>query len=79
MTGLVSRALTSPDGKIRIPINESADDHSQIEEYLRRYKGEGIQHIAIATEDIYAATDRIAAKGLRIHARPAGCLLRDVA
>jgi len=41
-TGLVSRALTSPDGKIRIPINESTDDHSQIEEYLRKYKGEGI-------------------------------------
>ncbi len=41
-TGLFSRALTSPDGKIRIPINESADDRSQIEEYLREYKGEGI-------------------------------------
>lgn len=58
-TGLVSRALTSPDGKIRIPINESTDDHSQIEEYLKEYKGEGIQHIAIASEDIYAGTDRI--------------------
>ena len=64
MTGLTSRALTSPDGKIRIPINESADDHSQIEEYLRRYKGEGIQHIAIATNDIYSATDALAASGL---------------
>lgn len=63
-TGLVSRALTSPDGKIRIPINESTDDHSQIEEYLREYKGEGIQHIAIASEDIYAGTDRIAAAGM---------------
>ncbi len=46
-TGLTSRALTSPDGKIRIPINESADENSQIEEYLREYKGEGIQHIAV--------------------------------
>ncbi|MDX3809429.1 4-hydroxyphenylpyruvate dioxygenase [Bosea thiooxidans] len=64
MTGLTSRALTSPDGKIRIPINESADDRSQIEEYLREYKGEGIQHIAIATNDIYAGTDAIAAAGL---------------
>ena len=63
-TGLVSRALTSPDGKIRIPINESTDDRSQIEEYLRRYKGEDIQHIAIATEDIYAGTDRIAEAGM---------------
>jgi 4-hydroxyphenylpyruvate dioxygenase len=45
-TDLFSRALTSPDGKIRIPINESADEHSQIEEYLHRYKGEGIQYVA---------------------------------
>lgn len=63
-TGLVSRALTSPDGKIRIPINESTDDQSQIEEYLREYKGEGIQHIAIASNDIYAGTDQIAEAGM---------------
>ncbi|WP_304620827.1 4-hydroxyphenylpyruvate dioxygenase [Paracoccus sediminilitoris] len=63
-TGLTSRALTSPDGKIRIPINESADDNSQIEEYLREYKGEGIQHIAIASDDIYGGTDRIADAGM---------------
>jgi 4-hydroxyphenylpyruvate dioxygenase len=70
MTGLTSRALTSPDGKIRIPINESTDDRSQIEEYLRRYKGEGIQHIAVGTEDIYAATDAIAANGLKFMPAP---------
>ena len=64
LTGLHSRALTSPCGKIRIPINESADEKSQIEEYLRQYKGEGIQHIAVGTDDIYAATDAIAARGL---------------
>ncbi|MEO1677321.1 MAG: 4-hydroxyphenylpyruvate dioxygenase [Pseudomonadota bacterium] len=64
MTGLTSRALTSPCGKIRIPINESADENSQIEEYLKEYKGEGIQHIAVGTEDIYAATDKIAAAGI---------------
>ena len=52
-TGLFSRAMTSPCGKIRIPINESADDQSQIEEYLREYRGEGIQHIALGTDDIY--------------------------
>ncbi|MDY6949672.1 MAG: VOC family protein, partial [Pseudomonadota bacterium] len=46
-TGLFSRAMTSPCGKIRIPINESQDDKSQIEEYLREYRGEGIQHIAL--------------------------------
>ena len=63
-TGLFSRALTSPDGKIRIPINESADDNSQIEEYLREYRGEGIQHIAVGTEDIYRATDMIANQGV---------------
>jgi 4-hydroxyphenylpyruvate dioxygenase len=70
ITGLTSRALTSPDGKIRIPINESTDDKSQIEEYLRRYGGEGIQHVAVGTEDIYAATDAIAAKGLRFMPPP---------
>ncbi len=48
LTGLKSRAMTSPDGKIRIPINESSDDKSQIEEYLDLYHGEGIQHIALA-------------------------------
>ena len=69
-TGLFSRALTSPDGKIRIPINESADEHSQIEEYLNEYNGEGIQHIAFATNDIYAATDAIAAKGLEFMPGP---------
>ncbi len=53
LTGLHSRAMTSPCGKIRIPINESADDDSQIEEYLHAYKGEGIQHIACGCRDIY--------------------------
>jgi 4-hydroxyphenylpyruvate dioxygenase len=64
LTGLHSRALTSPCGKIRIPINESADAHSQIEEYLRQYRGEGIQHIAIGTDDIYTTTDAVAGRGL---------------
>ncbi len=53
LTGLKSRAMTSPCGKIRIPINESSDDKSQIEEYLNEYKGEGIQHIALGSQDIY--------------------------
>ena len=70
LTGLHSRALTSPCGKIRIPINESTDDNSQIEEYLRAYKGEGIQHIAVGTDDIYAATDAIAARGLEFMPGP---------
>lgn len=69
-TGLTSRALTSPDGKIRIPINESADDKSQIEEYLKEYKGEGIQHIAVGTEDIYGSTDQIAEMGMEFMPGP---------
>jgi 4-hydroxyphenylpyruvate dioxygenase len=54
LTGLKSKAMTSPCGKIRIPINESSDDKSQIQEYLVAYRGEGIQHIALAARDIYA-------------------------
>ena len=69
-TGLFSRALTSPCGKIRIPINESADATSQIEEYLNEYKGEGIQHIAVATNDIYASVDAIAANGIAFMPAP---------
>ncbi len=63
-TGLTSRALTSPCGKIRIPLNESADDKSQIEEFLHQYKGEGIQHIACGCKDIYASVKRLAGRGL---------------
>jgi len=63
-TGLFSRAMTSPDGKVRIPINESADDKSQIQEYLDQYGGEGIQHIALFTPDIYATVEALRANGL---------------
>ena len=63
-TGLFSRALTSPDGKIRIPINESADERSQIEEYLHQYKGEGIQHMACGCRDVYATVEALRARGL---------------
>jgi 4-hydroxyphenylpyruvate dioxygenase len=70
LTGLKSKAMTSPDGNIRIPINESADDKSQIEEYLRAYKGEGIQHIALATDDIYATVERLRANGVTLMAPP---------
>ena len=52
-TGLVSKAMTAPDGIVRIPLNESNDPKSQINEYLDAYKGEGIQHIACFTDDIY--------------------------
>jgi len=63
-TGLHSRAMTSPCGKIRIPINESSDDQSQIAEYLRDHNGEGIQHIALASEDIYASVEALRQRGL---------------
>ena len=69
-TGLFSRALTSPCGKIRIPINESQDDKSQIEEYLREYHGEGIQHIALGSDDIYRTVDALRARGLAFQDTP---------
>ncbi|MFC3127145.1 4-hydroxyphenylpyruvate dioxygenase [Pseudoroseomonas globiformis] len=69
-TGLFSRALTSPDGRIRIPLNESADDESQIEEYLREYKGEGIQHIACGCSNIYATIEALRGAGLAFMPAP---------
>ena len=70
-TGLKSRAMTSPCGKIRIPINESSDDKSQIAEYLAAYRGEGIQHIALGAADIFAAVEALAASGVRFQDTPA--------
>ena len=64
VTGLKSRAMVSPCGKIRIPINESLDDESQIEEYLAAYKGEGIQHIALGSDDLFASLERLSANGV---------------
>jgi 4-hydroxyphenylpyruvate dioxygenase len=69
-TGLFSKAMTSPCGKIRIPINESQDDKSQIEEYLREYHGEGIQHIALSTDDIYGSVDALRANGIQFQDSP---------
>lgn len=58
-TGLYSRAMTSPEGRVRIPINESADEKSQIQEYLDEYQGEGIQHIALYTDRIYDTVEAL--------------------
>ena len=69
-TGLFSRAMTSPCGKIRIPINESQDDKSQIEEYLAQYHGEGIQHIALATRDIIRSVDVLKGRGVEFQDTP---------
>ncbi|EKD54227.1 MAG: 4-hydroxyphenylpyruvate dioxygenase [uncultured bacterium] len=65
LTGLKSRAMTSPCGKIRIPLNESSDDKSQIEEFLKAFNGEGIQHIALGTKDIYHSVENLYLAGLK--------------
>jgi 4-hydroxyphenylpyruvate dioxygenase len=69
-TGLFSKAMTSPCGKIRIPLNESQDDKSQIEEFLREYKGEGIQHIALGSTNIYETVDVLRARGIPFQDTP---------
>lgn len=70
LTGLKSKAMTSPCGKIRIPINESSDDKSQIQEYLTAYHGEGIQHIALGTNDIYATVKSMRGTGALFQSTP---------
>ena len=69
-TGLRSRALVSPCGKIRIPINEPTERGSQVEEYLDAYHGEGIQHIALATDDIYETVERLRSRGVNFMETP---------
>ena len=76
-SGLFSRALTSPDGKIRIPINEDAGDAGQIEEYLSVYRGEGIQHIACGARDIYRTIETLRADGLPFMPAPPDDLFRE--
>ncbi|MEM1412279.1 MAG: 4-hydroxyphenylpyruvate dioxygenase [Pseudomonadota bacterium] len=63
-TGLKSKAMTAPNGAISIPINQSEDPKSQINEYLDEYKGEGVQHIALYTENIYDTVEGLRAKGV---------------
>jgi 4-hydroxyphenylpyruvate dioxygenase len=63
-TGLFSKAMASPDGKIRIPLNESQDDESQIEEFLKDYGGEGIQHVALGTRDIFGTVETMRERGV---------------
>jgi 4-hydroxyphenylpyruvate dioxygenase len=64
-TGLVSYALRSPDGSFCIPINEGTETASQIEEYLREYRGAGVQHIAFLTRDLLTSLDRMEGTGVR--------------
>ena len=70
LTGLKSKAMTSPCGKIRIPLNESSDEKSQIKEFLDRFNGEGIQHIALGTDDIYSTVEVLREKGIPFQNTP---------
>ena len=78
MTGLFSKALTSPDGKIRIPINEDAGDNGQIEEYLHAYAGEGIQHIACGCRDIYQTIETLRERGVSFMPPPPSIYFKRV-
>jgi len=70
-TGLLSKAMSAPDGKIRIPLNEeSSRGQGQIEEFLMAYNGEGIQHIALICDDLYQCWDRLQARGVEFMQAP---------
>ena len=70
-TGLTSKAMTAPDGRIRIPLNEeSSRGAGQIEEFLMQFNGEGIQHIALLTDDLLATVDALRAAGVPLMAPP---------
>jgi 4-hydroxyphenylpyruvate dioxygenase len=70
-TGLTSRAMTAPDGKIRIPLNEEAKGSGgQIEEFLMQYNGEGIQHIALLTDNLLDSLDKLRAAGVPLMTAP---------
>ena len=70
-TGLTSRAMTAPDGKIRIPLNEEgAGGSGQIEQFLMQFNGEGIQHIALSCDNLLACWDRLKGLGVPFMAAP---------
>jgi 4-hydroxyphenylpyruvate dioxygenase len=69
-TGLLSRAMSAQDGKIRIPLNEEATAGGQIEEFLMAYNGEGIQHIAFEVDDLIATWDKLKASGIPFMTAP---------
>ncbi len=70
-TGLTSKAMTAPDGKIRIPLNEESSRGSgQIEEFLMQFNGEGIQHVALLTDDILATIDSLSLAGVPLMTAP---------
>ncbi|MCW5656543.1 MAG: 4-hydroxyphenylpyruvate dioxygenase [Burkholderiaceae bacterium] len=70
-TGLTSKAMTAPDGKIRIPLNEESSKGSgQIEEFLMKFNGEGIQHVALLTDDIFSTIDQLSLAGIPLMTAP---------
>lgn len=70
-TGLTSRAMTAPDGLIRIPLNEeSKKGAGQIEEFLMQFNGEGIQHVALLTDDLKATVDALQLAGVPLMTAP---------
>ncbi|WP_066706271.1 4-hydroxyphenylpyruvate dioxygenase, partial [Curvibacter delicatus] len=70
-TGLTSKAMTAPDGKIRIPLNEeSSRGAGQIEEFLMQFNGEGIQHVALLTDDLQASVDALQLAGIPLMTAP---------
>jgi len=76
-TGLTSRAMTAPDAMIRIPLNEEASRSTgQIEEFLMKFNGEGIQHIALLTDDLLASVDRLHRAGVPMMSAPPAAYYR---
>ena len=70
-TGLTSKAMTAPDGKIRIPLNEESSKGSgQIEEFLMQFNGEGIQHVALLSDDLLQTVDKLALAGVPLMTAP---------
>lgn len=69
-TGLFSQVVASRCGRVIIPLNETKDDQSQIAEFIRDYNGEGIQHIALTSTDIFTTLDKLSANGILFQDTP---------
>ncbi|MEK6773118.1 MAG: 4-hydroxyphenylpyruvate dioxygenase [Bdellovibrionota bacterium] len=69
-TGLISKVMRSPCGKFSVPINEPTDNKSQIQEYLEEYKGSGIQHLALATNNIIQTLEKMKSSQIQFLSPP---------